>query len=127
MSDINLLSIDELLDLLDDSDSYESLVSKEKSVNKFIRENGIISGQIKVPTYVIYYHYKRKWKLQAKKLSKIAFFREFNKLFDQVRTKNTRYYLLNDGIFNLDKESLDEAKGSDKRYEKKTKKQKESK
>jgi hypothetical protein len=121
---LETLTLDELLELMEEAgDSIESLVdSTERSVKKFIKEHNITPGQTKVPSYVIFYHYRRVWRLQGNKVNKIVFFRNFNKLFDQYRTKSTRYYLLNEGIFDLSQEDLNEAKESDKRYEKKIKK-----
>ena len=63
----------------------------------------------------------KEWNPHGKKLSKIQFFRVFNKAHKVKRTNTTRYYNLNQGAFNLEKEIMDEAKKFDKRYRKKIK------
>lgn len=107
MSDYNL---DDLLDLLEETDEKKKTTKVAPSVIRFVGEYEIEEGTEKVPTQIIYYYYKKVWDGAGKnnKCSKIEFFRSFNKLFKQKRTKRQRYYLLNDKITNT-KEAQQEA------------------
>jgi len=70
----------------------------DPSTVKFIQSYDIQSGEIKVPTYRIYYEYFRVWTAMAStdKVSKIEFFRNFNQYFTQKRNGNQRFYCLNE-------------------------------
>ena len=111
--------------------TISNLMEDNSNVREFLRELEITDGLTLVPTYIIYYRYKKVWRPHGTKLSKIAFFRKINKVFETKRTNSTRYYLLNEGVFDLSKESLDDARKFDKRYrnkiQKKGKPQKQSK
>lgn len=123
MQDVDL---DELLELLN---KKEELRADKKKLNlesceRFIKTNGIVKGLNRVPNYVIYYTYKRKYKakLSEQKWSKHHFFRLFNKIFDQVRTGRQRCYLLDGKSFDLSREGLMEAKKYDEEYKVEVKK-----
>ena len=125
MSDLDL---DELLELLEKEaelrPSKKRYSSKKDNSHKdscarFIRKMNVSKGLERVPNYVIYYTYKKIYKgaINEKKWSKHHFFRLFNKEFQQVRTGKQRYYLLDDGPFDLTREGLLEAKKYDEEYQ----------
>jgi hypothetical protein len=112
--------LDELLKLLEDQvEEKKAEVEKfnQDSCERFISKMNVRQGLEKVPNYVIYYTYRKKYKasLGEERISKIHFFRLFNKLFNQTRVGKQRYYLL-DGPFDLSREGLLEAKKFDKEY-----------
>ena len=114
------LTAEELLEAVGQNKSTVSGFSEEKkSLRDFIQDYQIIDGKTKVPNYKIYHEYMKLWRPQRAKLSKIEFFRRFNKYFKIHRTKTTRFYLLKRGIFNIDKDNIDDAKRFDERYRKK--------
>jgi hypothetical protein len=113
-------SLDELLKLVDEAEQKQQRSVKNKdenSVNRFISDLEIKTGLERIPTFVIYYTYKKVWfnKVKDKKVNKIVFFRAFNKLFTQHRTNKQRYYLLDGDPFDLTREGLLEAENFDKR------------
>lgn len=115
------ISTEELLKYAEESSGSE--IKTKKHVLDFINEYNIVPGLIEVPNHVIYYQYRRVWRPETRtKLSKIEFFRNFSKHFDLKRKTKTRYYLLNDGSFDLSELSLKQSKDSDKAYENKVKK-----
>ena len=124
MSDLNL---DELLKLLEEEVSEkEQNVEKfnQDSCERFIQKSCIVKGLTRVPNYVIYYHYKKKYKTkQSEELwSKHHFFRLFNPHFEQKRTGKQRVYMLDGNSFDLTREGLLEAKKYDEEYKIKVKK-----
>ena len=128
MSNPKDLTIEELLGIVaQDGKAISNLMDDKSNVKDFLREYGITDGTTLVPNYKVYYDYCKKWKPQGKKLSKIGFLRKFSVVFNSKRTGTTRYYLLNEGVFQLDEGTLDEAKRFDKRYRNKTKKTKQKK
>ena len=113
-------SLEELLKLVDEAEQKQQRSVKNKdenSVNRFISDLEIKTGLERIPTFVIYYTYKKIWfnKVKDKKVNKIVFFRAFNKLFTQYRTNKQRYYLLDGDSFDLTREGLLEAENFDKR------------
>ena len=113
--------LDELLKLLEDRSIErvaESESQNEDSTKRFIRKKGIVQGLDRVPSYVIYFTYRTKYKpkLGEEKWSKVHFFRLFNKYFDQARTGKQRYYKLDEKSFDLTREGLLEAKKFDEEY-----------
>lgn len=97
--------VDSLLSILG-KDSKESEPSSESPVEQFVKKFNIkADSSCKQPTYVIYYTYKELFKGN---LSKTAFFRQFNKLFKQVRNGSQRYYKVS-GSFDLSYEGLTKA------------------
>lgn len=112
MSDLEL---NRLLEVLDRAEKKkERLVKRQdkNSVERFISDLNLKTGLELVPTYVIFYTYKKKWKdtNKEKKLNKIVFFRAFNKHFTQIRTNKQRYYLLDSSSFDMTREGIIEAK-----------------
>lgn len=113
-------SLEELLSLVDEAETKQQRSVKNKdenSVNRFISDLNIKTGLERIPTFVIYYTYKKIWynKMKDKKVNKIVFFRAFNKEFTQHRTNKQRYYLLDASSFDLTREGLLEAENFDKR------------
>jgi len=119
MKELKDLTLDQLLGLLGDSDSNESLITvKKPRRSTFIKDFKIIPGPDKIPNYLIFYYYRRIWRKELKKKSKIGFFREFNKLYESGRTNSYRFYYLDnsDNIFDMSEESLSIAKKYESKY-----------
>lgn len=117
---MNTPDLDELLKLLEgqvEEKKAEKVKSNLDSCSRFIQEMNVRKGIDRVPNYVIYYTYQNKYKktLGEEYVSKIHFFRLFNKRFDQARVGKQRYYLL-DGPFDTSREGLLEAKKFDREY-----------
>lgn len=91
----------ELMELLaeEESKQEETKDSVRREVRAYIEKTGIESGDVKVPTYLIYYHFcdwvNNSW---YTRLGRTEFFRQFNKLFDPARSGKQRYYWLNDAL-----------------------------
>ncbi|NJN50297.1 MAG: hypothetical protein HC798_03975 [Polaribacter sp.] len=119
---------DELLRLLEEEESKSSspsLKSKENSsVMFFIKKFNVTPGDFKVPTYVIYFHY-RTWRMSIGKKSsgKEEFFRTFKKHFKQKRSGNQRFYMINNSL-DISPELKVKAKHYDQTYKKSIKKKK---
>lgn len=123
-------SLDKLLELLNQgSEQEETPVSVKPSVDDFIKDYGIESGEKLYPNYIIFYLYKQKWEGRERhgKEKKIPFFRNFSKRFESFRKKRQRYYKLNNFIEITEKLEY-EASQYDQIYEKqkKTKSKKKS-
>jgi len=92
--------LDELLSILENTDETEEKIQKpfkdNRRVINFINENNIKVGDIKFPTYVVYYHFA-KWCGKFRD-GKSEFFRTFSKHFEQKRSKNQRFYLLDESL-----------------------------
>jgi len=101
-------TVEDLLKLLEEPD--ESPVSSHSvdhsKIEDFIGSFNITAGVDRLPNYVIWYTYK---KVYGGELSKIEFFRQFKKLFIQVRTGKKRSYMLDGRSFDLSREGLIEA------------------
>lgn len=116
--------LEDLLELIEQkSKDKEEDNSKDKkvhwSIKKFIREHSIERGLDRVPTYVLFYHYRKLWTktTNQNKVNKIVFGRGLKALgFEQVRTGKQRYYLLDGSRLDLSREVLLEAKYYDERY-----------
>lgn len=113
-------TLEELLQVIDrvEEDKKRSVKSKHvNSVDRFISELNIRSGLDKIPTHIIFYHYRQKWydNYKEKKVNKIVFFRAFNKKFVQSRTGKQRYYLLDSESFDLDRETILKAEHYDRK------------
>lgn len=92
---------------------------ENKDVLAFIRKFNLAPGDNKTPNYVIYYHFalwanKTNWR---KVWGKEEFFRTFKKHFQQKRSGNQRFYLINDGL-DLSEETYIKAKKYDKKHQK---------
>lgn len=113
------ISIDELIRLAEESQNTPKRKFKDTTVSNFLVSMGIESGNIKVPSYLIFYVYKKIWAGSRKTVSKIQFFRILKHSFSQVRTGRQRYYLLNDTININDKLLIENAKKFDDNYNRK--------
>ena len=108
-------SVQELLDLLDVTEPEKApdhLLEDPSPISKFIREFKVHSGVDRIPTHVLYYTYKEKFRGE---LSKIEFFRHFKKEFTQRRTGKQRVYLLDAESFDMTREGIIEAEYHNKR------------
>ena len=98
--------VEELLSIIGNGSKTEPKPLKETEMERFIRTNNLEVGEDRIPTYVIWYTYKVKFNGTK---SKIGFFREFKKHFEQKRTGQQRVYMLNSNSFDLTREGLIEA------------------
>lgn len=128
------VSLDELLEKLEELEkggtesSLPSFIQDKKvprSVTDFIKEFEIKVGEDRIPNYKIYYDYKAWERFQSTKLSKVEFFRQFNKFFKGKRGNQGRYYLLDSESFDMSEKSLTKAKNYDTMYQGRKKKPKE--
>lgn len=128
MSKAEKYTVDQLLGIVDkDRRSVSNLMDDESNVKDFLREYCVTDGTTLVPNYKIYYDYCRNWLPKGRKISKIGFFRKFSQVYESKRTKGTRYYLIAEGVFELDEESINDAKEFDRRARNKIKKKNEQK
>ena len=99
-------SLKDLLLLLDEEDSEKGpQVSSAPLgiIEQFCADMKIFAGVDRIKNFVIYYTYKE---VYGGELSKIEFFRKFNKIFTQVRTGKQRCYLLDADSFDMSREGL---------------------
>jgi len=108
MGEETKLDLKELLDLLEEeetgvlkvdnprSDNKKHVWKPNKDVERFIRKVGIEEGEVRVPTFVIYYTFV-KWATEnwSRTWGNTEFFRTFRYYFKQRRTGKQRYYMLN--------------------------------
>lgn len=119
--------LDELLAALEDAVDKKKSSKKKKPVTNdvfsFISKNNIVAGLDKVPNYVIFFTYMKRYTLSVgdKKVSKVHFFRLLGKKFDPKRVGKQRYYRLDKSSFDMTREGLIEAKSYDKEYERQVK------
>lgn len=117
------LSNAELNEIAGDENAPEvSFSEPSDNVLNYIKGNKLEAGTVPVANFLIYHHYFHDWEPKGKKLSYIEFFRQFNRVFNQKRTKKTRYYMLGPGIYKLDKDSIDVARRFQKEQEEKNSK-----
>ncbi|MHA1305454.1 MAG: hypothetical protein ACTSPI_17280, partial [Candidatus Heimdallarchaeaceae archaeon] len=93
------LSTEELLEIVHKQKRSNAPKKREynnKGVLRFIKKYNILQGDIKVPTYRIYYEYQVLWSQEhtTRKITKVEFFRNFNKHFKQTRHGDQRFYCL---------------------------------
>jgi len=102
------LSLEELLQILEkEPEKAPDLVSEDESqLESFYKQKKIRDGVDRIPTYMVYYLYR---KVFGGQMSKVGFFREFKKDFTQVRTGKQRCYLLDGESFDLTREGKLEA------------------
>lgn len=97
-------------------DAEVARVRKERGVSRFVREfiqdKEIVSGDDKVPNYLIYQTYLEH-KSHTPKESKVEFFRQFNKLFTAKRSAKVRNYMLDSRSFDMSTENLERVKEID--------------
>ena len=128
MNDVSNLTLEELMELVNkDGSSASTLNDDNSNVKHFIRELGLHDGNVLVPNFVVYEHYRRVWRPKGKKLGKIDFLRKMAKVFETARKKHTRYFKLNKGVFDTSEEGIKNAKEHDIRYRRKQEKKKEQK
>jgi len=119
--------IDELFKLIE-REQEKKVVSEaprkdreNKDVLRFIRKFQIAPGENRVPTYLIYYHYKEWQRTTWKKpWGKEEFFRTFKQHFEQKRSGNQRFYMINDGL-DLSERAYEKAKKYEKGWQKRGK------
>jgi len=110
-------TLDDLLKLIEaeGSETDPEPLLKTSSLDSFIKQYNLHKGVDRIASFVLYYVYKIKF---GGEMSKIAFFREFAKHFDQVRTGKQRCYMVTADELGIDRELLIEAefhnKGSKK-------------
>jgi len=109
-------TVEDLLKLLEESDeSPASSISQvdDSKIDDFIGAYFITDGPCRIPNYVIYYTYKVSY---GGNLSKIEFFRQLKKKFEQRRTGKQRVYMLDENSFDMSREGLIEAEFFAKGY-----------
>jgi hypothetical protein len=106
------LSVEELEELIASDNTEVKFDEPTENVMRYIKGANVESGKAPVANFVIYYHYCKLFEPNGKKASYVEFFRQFNKVFQQRRTGDTRYYMLNNqqGTYKLDGVSIDLAK-----------------
>lgn len=112
-------SIEELLKLIEQKPRSERKQKQDdKDVLEFINDLGIESGTEAIPNYLIFFIYRSVWKpdQSKKKAKKITFFQTFGKHFPDYRKNRQRYYMLKEGVFNVNEEVLKAAKQYDKQH-----------
>jgi len=110
-------SLEELLDAIGKTPEKESF-SYGTKIDDFLIEYKIKKGVDRVPTTVLYFYYKEKFRGE---LSRIEFFRQLNKLeLDTARTGKQRYYLIDASKIDITKEG----KRLARQYEQEEKEQK---
>lgn len=112
-------SIEELLKLIEEKPKSSGKVKEDhKDVIDFIKDFGIESGTQAVPNYLIFYIYRSIWRVDQpkKKAKKITFFQTFGRHFPDYRKNHQRYYMLKEGLFDVNEELLRVAKNYDKQH-----------
>ena len=112
-------SIEDLLKLIEEKPKTSKKQKEDnKDVLEFIKDLGIESGTQAVPNYLIFYIYRSIWRVDQvkKKAEKITFFQTFGKHFPDYRKNHQRYYMLKEGIFDVNEEVLKAAKQYDKQH-----------
>lgn len=112
-------SIEDLLKLIEEKPKTSKKQKEDnKDVLEFIKDLGIESGTQAVPNYLIFYVYRSIWRVDQvkKKAKKITFFQTFGKHFPDYRKNHQRYYMLKEGIFDVNEEVLKAAKQYDKQH-----------
>ncbi len=102
MSDYTL---EDLLKILEEGapEKESPIPTSDSKISSFINEYKITHGVDRIPTYMVYYTYKE---IYGGELSKVEFFRQFNKDFIQVRTGKQRSYLLDGESFDRSREGI---------------------
>lgn len=112
-------SIEELLKLVNETQKKEKKPREDnKNVLQFISDLGIESGTQAIPNYLIFYVYRNLWcpDDNKRKAKKITFFQTFGKHFPDYRKNKQRFYMLKDGLFDVNEEILKAAKIYDKQH-----------
>jgi hypothetical protein len=112
-------SIEELLKLVEQKPkSGRKPKQDHRDVLEFIKDLGIESGTQAVPNYLIFYIYRVIWMADfpKRKAKKITFFQTFGKHFPDYRKNHQRFYMLKEGLFDVNEEVLKVAKQYDKQH-----------
>jgi predicted nucleotide-binding protein (sugar kinase/HSP70/actin superfamily) len=112
-------SIEELLKLVESETKSEKKQKEDhKDVVEFIKDLGIEAGTQAVPNYLIFYIYRSIWRIDSpkRKAKKITFFQTFSRHFPDYRKNSQRFYMLKEGLFNVNEEVLKVAKQYDKQH-----------
>lgn len=115
-------SIEELLTLIESLEADKKNVKKakvdHKDVVEFIKDLNIESGVQAVPNYLIFFIYRTIWKPDQpkKKAKKITFFQTFSRYFPDYRKNHQRFYMLKEGMFEVNDELLKAARQYDKQH-----------
>jgi hypothetical protein len=112
-------SIEELLKLIEEKPkNCKKIRQDNRDVLDFIQDMSIESGTQAVPNYLIFYVYRTIWRVdqQKRKAKKITFFQTFGKHFPDYRKNHQRFYMLKEGLFNVNEELLKAAKQYDKQH-----------
>jgi hypothetical protein len=111
-------SIEELLKLVQGrAATGRKQPSENKSTLQFIEELGIEAGTDVVPNYLIFYVYRQIWQENAHgKAKKITFFQTFGKHLPDYRHGKQRFYMVKEGIFDVNEEVLKKAELYDRQY-----------
>lgn len=120
-------SIEELLKLIEEKPVSKRKTREEnRDVLDFIKDLSIESGTQAIPNYLIFYIYRSVWRVdqQKRKAKKITFFQTFSKHFPDYRKNSQRFYMLKEGLFDVNEELLKAAKLYDKQHWKSKKAQK---
>lgn len=116
MSD-NKPTVDELLARVANSSKKRLRIENNANVLRFIEETKLEAGTQAVPNFVIFWYYRNNWKGDRHhKANKIVFFRTFSQKFPDYRVGNQRYYLLKEGVIEVNDEIIKEAKSYDKQF-----------
>jgi len=93
---------DDIEELLKIAESSKTPVKHDNTgAEIYIRDFEIKSGETKVSTYIIYYHYWSNLKNKTKLMSRRAFFIQFKKYFERVQTSDGKGYLLDPEPYDL--------------------------
>lgn len=111
-------SIDDLLAKVAESSKPKRKIENNTNVLRFLQETGLEAGTVAVPTYVLFWFYRNVWPGDRhSKAKKIVFFRTLkSKNFPQYRVGKQRYYLLKEGVIELNDEVIRQAKIYDKQF-----------
>lgn len=114
----NQPSIDELLAKVADSSKPRRKIENNANVLRFISETGLEAGTQAVPTYVLFWYYRNIWPGDRHyKAKKIVFFRTLkSQNFPQYRVGKQRYYLIKEGLIELNDDVIKQAKIYDKQF-----------
>lgn len=93
-------------------------IYESKSVDHFIKDFNIQSGTAKIENEVLFYYYRIVFspEYNRSKVNKDMFFKVMHGLFPSLRKGHQRYFLLQDGIFNINDEIIKKAKEYDKTH-----------
>lgn len=102
------IDLDKLLEIAESSE--EPVKFEDTEAEKYIAAEGIESGDKRIPTFTIYYHYHCWNKNKKKLLTRRKFFLQFKKHFQSIQTSDGKAYLLNPEPFDLTREGYFKAR-----------------